>query len=123
LPHFRGGAVISSRETTHLNLSPATDASSDGDLLHFIERDLIAHAIIKLRRARAFMCSHQLGVLQSATGFEICGDAGGAEGVAADAHLHSNVGGATLDHPIGVDPVHTIYGERTGLGCAPDRTA
>jgi hypothetical protein len=85
LPHFRGEAVISSRETTHLYLSPATDASSDGDLLNFIERDLVAGAIIELGGARTFVRGHGLRVFQRAAGFEIGGDARGAEGMRLDA--------------------------------------
>ena len=49
-----------------------------------MERNLIAGAVIELRRTRAFVRGHGLRVLQSAAGFEIGRDAGGAEGMAAD---------------------------------------
>jgi hypothetical protein len=45
---------------------------------------------------------------ERATGFEIGGDAGRPEGMAADLDPHAELGGAPLDHAIGVDPVHGL---------------
>ena len=86
----------------------------DHNPLYLIERDVVAGPIIKLRRARAFMRGHRLRVFQRAAGFEIGGDAGRAEGVAADPHSHAEAAGAALDHAPGVDAVHSRYGERVG---------
>jgi hypothetical protein len=37
--------------------------------------------------------------------------------MAANFDASANVGGATLDHAPGVDPVHTLSGERAGISC------
>jgi hypothetical protein len=58
----------------------------DRDPLDLIERDFVASPIIELGRARAFVRRHHLRVLQPAAGFQIGGDARGAEGMAADPH-------------------------------------
>jgi hypothetical protein len=57
----------------------------------------IACAIIELGGARTFVRGHRLGVLQSAAGLEIGGDASGAEGMAADLGARTELGGAALD--------------------------
>ena len=57
---------------------------SDRNPLDLIKCNLVAGAVIEFCRARAFMRSHGLRVLQRAAGFKIGGDARGAEGVAAD---------------------------------------
>jgi hypothetical protein len=36
--------------------------------LDLIERDLVAGAVVKFCRARAFMCRHRLGVFERAVG-------------------------------------------------------
>ena len=59
----------------------------DRDPLDLIERDRVVGTIVEFRRARAFMRGHSLRVLQRAAGFQIGGDAGGTEGVAADLQL------------------------------------
>ena len=58
------------------------------------------------------MRRHHLRVLQPAAGFQIGGDARGAEGMAADPD--AELGGAALDHAPGVDAVHGRGGERSG---------
>src|SRR5271165_2661793 len=57
---------------------------SNRNPLDLVKRDLIASAIIELRRAGAFVRRHGLRILQGAAGFEIGRDAGRAESVAAD---------------------------------------
>jgi hypothetical protein len=47
------------------------------------------------------------------TRFKIGGDPGRAEGMAADLDLHAKLGGAALDHAIGVDPVHGLAVQQT----------
>jgi len=60
-------------------MAPLPSPRSDCDLLDFVERDLVAGAVIELGRARTFVRRHDLRVLQSAAGFEIGGDARGAK--------------------------------------------
>src|SRR4051794_32166585 len=81
---------------------------------HFIERNLITSAVVKLGRARAFMRGHGLGIFERATGFEIGGDAGRAEYVAAEPLFEPGFGRAAADHPVGIDAVHRLTGERGG---------
>jgi len=57
---------------------------------------------------------HGLRVFQSAAGFEIGGDARGAEGMAADFDARAEIGGAALDHAPSVDPVHRLFRQRAG---------
>jgi len=79
----------------------------------FIERNLIARAIIELGGARALMRRHHLGVFERPASFEVGGNACCPEGMAADLDLHAEVGGAALDHAPGIHPVH-----RCGRECA-----
>jgi hypothetical protein len=60
----------------------------DRDALDFIERDFIAHAIIELGGARAFVRGHGLGVLERTADFETGGDAGRPEHMAASLILY-----------------------------------
>ena len=89
-------------------------AASNRNPLDLIERDLIAGAIVQLGGARAFMRRHGLRVFQSAAGFEIGGNAGGAKGMAANLGPRAEVGGAALDHAVGVDAVHGFIRQRAG---------
>ena len=63
---------------------PLHSRKSDCNPLHLIERDLVAGTVIELGRAWPLVRGHRLGVLQRAAGFEIGGDARGAEDIAAD---------------------------------------
>ena len=54
------------------------------DAFNLIERDLFVAAIVKLRRASAFMRRHLLGVLEETAVEQVDGDAGRAEAVAAE---------------------------------------
>jgi hypothetical protein len=103
-----------SRRGPVLNDSPRSAALSNRNPLHLVERDLVAGAIVELGGARTFVRGHRLGVLQSAAGFTIGGDARGAEGMAADPGARAELGGATLDHAPGVDPVHRFVRQRAG---------
>jgi hypothetical protein len=70
---------------------------SDRNPLDLINCNLVAGAVIEFCRARAFMRSHGLRVLQRAAGFKIGGDARGAEGMATDPGARAELGGAALD--------------------------
>jgi hypothetical protein len=54
------------------------------DPLHLVQRDFISRAIVEFCCPRTFVRSHGLRVFQSAAGFQIGGDARGAEGMAAE---------------------------------------
>src|SRR3954469_23480275 len=60
------------------------------------------------------MGSHGLGILERATGLKIRGDTSGAENMAAELLLEPSLGGASADHPIGVDAVHRLTGQGAG---------
>jgi hypothetical protein len=62
---------------------------SNRNALDLIEGDLIACAVIELGGARTFMRGHELGVFERAAGFEVGGDTGCPESVAADLDLHA----------------------------------
>jgi hypothetical protein len=68
-PRANRSLVTSPARTTEI------PGSLDRDALDFIERDLVAGAIIELGGARAFMRGHGLGFFQRATAGEIGGDA------------------------------------------------
>jgi hypothetical protein len=63
--------------------------------LDLVERNLVARAIIELRRARAGMIGHRLGVFERAAIGEIIREAGRAERVAA----HFSVDAGLLREP------------------------
>jgi hypothetical protein len=56
---------------------------------------------------------HGLRVFERATGLKIRGDAGGAEHVSAEPDFEPGIGYAA-DHPISIDTVHRLTGERAG---------
>ena len=56
--------------------------ASEDDPLDFIQRDVIARAVVELRRAGGRVRRDALRVFQRATVEEVGGDAGGPEGVA-----------------------------------------
>src|SRR4051794_12365081 len=93
---------------------PKPPCLSNHNPLHFIERNLITSAVVKLGRARVFMRGHGLGIFERATGLEIGSDPGRAEYVAAELLLESGLGGAAADHPVGIDAVHRLAGQRAG---------
>jgi hypothetical protein len=59
-------------------------AQSNPDLLDLVEVDLVAGAVIELGRLGRLAVGDGLGVLDGAAAFQVGGDAGGPEGVAAD---------------------------------------
>jgi hypothetical protein len=77
----------------YLASNQASCDASNHNPLDLIERDFVAGAIVELRRARAFVRRHELGVFERPASFEIDGDAG----VTADLDVHANLGGAALD--------------------------
>jgi len=70
---------------------------SDGNALDLVERDLVRGAIVELGRARRLVSGDLLRVFQRTAVFEVGGDAGGAERVAADLRLDAGVLGAPAD--------------------------
>jgi hypothetical protein len=55
---------------------------------------------------------HDLRVLERAAGFEIGGDARGAESMAANPNSRAEIGGAALNHTPGVNAVHRLFRQR-----------
>lgn len=70
----------------------STIPNSNSDSLHFIQRDFVTRAVVKLGGARGFMGSDGLGVFQRAAVEQEGCDAGGAKGVIAD--VRGQAGGA-----------------------------
>src|SRR4051794_14446580 len=93
---------------------PKPPCLSNHNPLHFIERNLITSAVVKLGRARAFMRGHGLGIFERSTSLEIRGDPGSAENMAAELLLEPGFCGAAADHPIGINAVHQLAGQRAG---------
>jgi hypothetical protein len=85
------------------------------DPLDLIERDGVVGPVVQLGGARAFVCRHCLRVFERAAGFEIRGDAGRAEHMAAELDLEARFGRAPSDHLIGIDTVHGIFRQPAGL--------
>jgi hypothetical protein len=75
---------------------------SDRDSLDLIEADLVAPAVIELRRARTGVVGHGCCVFECAAILQVGGDAGGAEGVVANLRRYAGRRGAALDHGIGI---------------------
>jgi len=94
---------------------------SDRDPLNLIEGERIAGAVVQLGGAGRFVRGNGLGVLDGAAVFQVGGDAGGAEGVAADAvDAHAAGQGAALDHPEHVGAGQALAGEGAGLAGGGD---
>jgi hypothetical protein len=89
--------------------------SLDHNPLDLIERDDVGRAVVELGSARALMRSHRLRVFERSAGFEIGGDARGAEGVTTDFDLQACVGRSTADHSVDVDAMHRQAGENARL--------
>jgi hypothetical protein len=79
---------------------------SNHNLLHLIQRNLVAGAIIKLSRFWRFVVGDLLGVLDGAAVLEVGGNAGGPEGMIANVSGQADCLGTPFDHPPGVDAVH-----------------
>jgi hypothetical protein len=86
----------------------------DRDPLDFIERYGIRRAVVELRRARALMRRHGLGVLERPAGLEIGRDARRPEHMAPELDAEAALGGAPADHAIGVDAMHRRIAEAAG---------
>ena len=84
-------------------------AGSDGDPLHFVERDFITGAVVKPRGIRARMGRHQLRVFERAAVLAKVRNPRRTEGVAANLRLQ--LAGPPLYHAIGVRPMHRLVGE------------
>ena len=64
---------------------------------------------------RGLSCAAWLAVFERAAGFEIGRDPRRPECMAADTDARSEIGGAALDHAPGVDAVHRLFGQRSGV--------
>lgn len=62
--------------------------------LDLVERDLITGPVIELRRARAFVCGHGMGIFEHPAGLEVGGNAGRAEYVTTKFPFQAGLGGA-----------------------------
>jgi hypothetical protein len=72
--------------------------SSNRNSLNLFERNGISGAVVELGRPRRGLGGNPLGLFERAAIFEVGGDAGGAEGVAADGRGEPGGQGALLDH-------------------------
>ena len=94
----------------------------DHDSLHFIERNLVAGAVVELRRPRRFVGGNSLGVLDGAAVLEVGGDARGPERVAARRRGKGGGRGATLDHPEDVNAASSAVSVKARrLSSAPEQ--
>jgi hypothetical protein len=94
-------------------------ASLDYDPFNLIKADLIAPAIIELRRARRRMVCHRGGLFQRAAVFEVGRDAGRPKTVVAELGFNAGRRSASTDHRVGVRLWQHGAGELTGA--AADR--
>jgi hypothetical protein len=79
-------------------------------------------AIVELGCVRGLVVGDVLRVFEHALVLEVCGDAGRAEGIAADAGLDARRLRAPLNHAVGVHVPHRVAGERPGLaGCRAEQ--
>ena len=82
------------------------------DPLDFIEVDLVAGAVIELGCLGAFVVGDPLGVLDGAAFFEVGGDAGGPEGMAADGFGQADGVGTAFNHIECVAGIERSAGQR-----------
>jgi hypothetical protein len=83
-----------------------TDIRLDHDTLYFVERDLIAGAVIELRGLGRFVVGDGLGVFDGPAVLQVGGNAGRPERVVADGVRQSSGPGPPLDHVEGVPGVN-----------------
>ena len=87
---------------------------SNRNPLDLVKRDLIASAIIELRRAGAFVCRHNLRVLEHSASFEIGRDPRSSESMAANSDPRAEIRSTTLNHAPGVDTIYRFVGQHVG---------
>src|SRR5438874_4850855 len=58
--------------------------ASNRNPLHLVERELVVAAVVELGSSGRLVVGHLLGLFQRASVFEVVGDTGGPESVAAD---------------------------------------
>ena len=94
----------------------------NGDSLDLVQRDLLLAAIGEHGGAWGGVVGDVLGGLEGAVVVEVGGDAGGPEGVVADAGLDAGGFGAPLNHAVGVLLPQGIGGELAGAaGRGPEK--
>ena len=104
-------------DSAHFACSRERQEKSDSnrDPLDLIERDLIAGAVIELRRARAGVVGHRLGVFERAAVGEEIREPRRAEGVAAHVGVDGGFFGAAADHAPDIDAVHRQRRQRAAM--------
>ena len=91
----------------------------DHNPLDLIEADLVAAAVIELRRSRRGMVRHRGGLFERAAILEIGGDPGRPEAMVAELGSDAGCRGAPADHRIGIRLRQ--HGVRQLVGAASDR--
>jgi len=86
----------------------------DSNLLDLVERYLVVRAVVELGGAGTLVRGHHLGVFKGPAVIEVCGDAGGAEGVIADRRGNAGVRCAALKHAPCVGLAHRAIGKNSG---------
>src|SRR5690349_9318009 len=94
----REAAVVAGRK------HPGVPAASDGNPLDFVERNLVAGAVVELGRLGALVGRNLLGLLDGPARFEVGGDAGGPERMATNPGGEPRGEGPPLYHSQGVVP-------------------
>src|ERR1039458_6663422 len=82
--------------------------SSDSNPLNFIQRDLVARAVVELGGSWRLVGGDRLGVLDRTSVLQVRGDAGGPEGVATGGSGESRSQGAAFNHTEHVGPRHRV---------------
>src|SRR3954454_22832198 len=77
---------------------PTWEPALNHNPLDFVEGNLVAGAVIELGGLGRLVGGNLLGLLDGAAGFEVGGDAGGPERVAANPRREPGGGGPPLNH-------------------------
>jgi hypothetical protein len=89
--------------------------SSDRDPFDLIESDLVAGAVIELRRARTGMIGHRLGVFERAAVGEKIREPCRPECMAAHFGVDAGLLGAPSDHAPDIDAMHRQRRQRAAV--------
>ena len=88
---------------------------SNRNPLDLVERNLVAGAVVELRRARAGMVSHGLSVFERAAVGEKIRESGRPKCVAAHVGVDAGLLGAPADHAPDIDAVHRQRRQRAAM--------
>src|SRR5713101_1759762 len=100
------------------NHQPPGSVSLDFDSFHFVEREFLSGAIVKLRRPGRFVISEGLGMFEHATVLQVGGDTGRAEGMATGRVGQGGGVRPPLDHVQHVESGHRLLAEPVALADA-----